>query len=78
MSIIDTIAAVTANEALAIDPSQLTAERGHAVVSKSNCQTTTELLALLALFSADVDDHVGAKLLADFAAVFATHEASVV
>lgn len=70
--------AVATCETLGIEPARLTGERAGEVMAKSNVQTTTELLALLALFHRDVDDTVGAQLLADFTARFAEHEATVV
>lgn len=80
MSLAQTIASIASEHAdtLAVDPASITAERGSQLVSRGNVQTTTEALLLLAAFHLDVDDTVGAALLAEFAAKFAAVESNVV
>ena len=66
-------------ETLAIDATEITADRAHRVVGKTAVQTTTELLLLLAALHADEGtDPVGAEMLATFAAAFARHETTVI
>ncbi len=68
-------------EVLAVDPATITVERANKIdgaLGKLGAQTTTELLMLLATVHADVEDEAGAKLIADFAARFAEHEAAIV
>jgi hypothetical protein len=76
-SIVSELAAAHA-DTLAVDPSGLTVKRAHKVMLATKVQTTTELLMLLALFHADLDDKHGAILLAEFAAQFASIEALAV
>jgi hypothetical protein len=70
--------AVEHSDTLSIDPSGLTVERAQQVMLAAKVQTTTELLMLLALFHQDVDDTAGARMLAEFAAQFASVEALAV
>ena len=65
-------------ETLGVTADSITSERAERLVEKSGAQTTTELLLLLARFSADVDDSAGAAMLAAFAVQFATYEGTVV
>ncbi len=80
-SVAAAIAAVCSehSEVLSIAPYDITTERAHKAVG-SVCQTTTEMLLLLAALHGDTDlaDVKGAEMLARFAAEFAAHEATVV
>lgn len=72
------IVATLHSDTLGMRAEVVTSERAETVMARTNVQTTTELLLLLARFHQDVDDSAGAAMLAEFAVRFAAVESKVV